>query len=242
MNRKQLYYLPALLALFSLVNSIRAGGVENLTIELAETLLHQMVIQSGEENPGTGLTQAQGILIVPQMSRGGHDRRGGVTQGLFLIRLPDGSWSNPLFVRYEGPRQVQEETGKMSDLLIMVQSRHAVQQLLQRKQTLGVHLSIHPVNSTQDAPGEWRPGDTSAIWDPAGKKRNAAIEGASITIDPEANKEYYRLRDGTAESILVQEPPPATRGLTGELTRISTLSLAGVKRLAPEQVAGSGSR
>ena len=94
--------------------------------------------------PASVLRDTTGVAIVPRMVKAGilFDARFG--HGVVVLHRPDGSWSNPVFVKLEGFGIGGEAGFESTDVVLIFKTRTGLDHLLQgrEKLTLGADATI----------------------------------------------------------------------------------------------------
>ena len=192
------------------------------------TVLTEVQAMPDLQVPDWLLQRAEGIAILPEVIKAGAFVGGRGGTGVLLVRHPDGSWSNPLFIGI-GAGSVGWQFGvQAADIVLVFTTRKSIEGITDGKITLG--------------------GDASAVAGPVGRTASAAtsvtldaevysysrakglfagvsLEGSILFIRDNANERFYG-KDKVAPSEIIDPmaplaPPPAP-ALIEEVARITT--------------------
>ena len=138
--------------------------------------------------------EARGILVVPDALKIGFIFGGRRGHGLLSIRNPDGSWSNPVFVRLTGGSVGFQIGVQKSDIVMVFRSNHGLNDITAGKLTLGAGASVAAGPIGRDAAAGTDAQFKADIWSwsrARGLFAGVAFDGAVIAIDDEANQRMY---------------------------------------------------
>ena len=195
---------------------VRAAWVsERETVLRASAALEQIMAAPASGIPEQLLSNAQAMVIVPQMKGGAFIvgiRKG---RGVLVVRESNGTWRAPQFVELTGGSVGWQAGVQSSDLVLVFRSRKSLDNLMQGKLTIGADASVAagPVGRQVAAATDL---DLSAEIYSYSRSRGAfvgvAIDGTVLRSDPQASARYYRQPDTV--------PPEAGR-LIGQLAAYS---------------------
>jgi len=153
--------------------------------------------------PDKLLDDARAIVIVPDTLKIGlvlGARRG---HGLVSVKSPDGTWSNPSFVKLTGGSIGFQAGVQSADVVLVFRSDRGVDSIVNGKVTLGADAGVAagPVgrNASTATDGELK----AEIWSwsrARGLFAGVALDGAVLSIDDAANEAVYG-RDTTPRMI-----------------------------------------
>ncbi len=219
-------FLGALLATGLLAQPALAASNEEATIEQSLKVLADMQSMRDTRIPDLLLSRAEGIVILPANVKVGLMFGARFGNGVMLVRNPDRSWSNPVFVKTGGGSWGLQAGGQVSDIVLVFTTRQSVEGITDGKLTLGADASVAagPVGRTAMA-------GTSLTFDSEvyaysrskGLFAGVSLEGNGIFISRKANRRFY---DGeeSAATILARRgnaPAPADE-LIAEVTRLTS--------------------
>ena len=154
--------------------------------------------------PESMLNRAEGLVIIPNMVKGGFGVGGAFGRGVFLTRQP-GGWSRPTFISMaKGSFGVQVGFSS-TDIVLVFCSKRSIEQFAEGKLTLGVDAAVAagPVGRQAEAGTDLT--FTSEVYSYSrarGVFLGAAIDGGVLNMDNDLTRRYY----GVPNAPL---PPPA---------------------------------
>src|SRR6185503_17148975 len=154
--------LGALVAASLLSMPAQAVTHEEATIDQSLIVLRDLQAISDSRIPDMLLARAEGIIILPANVKVGLWFGASFGSGVMLVRNPDRSWSNPVFVKTGGGSWGLQFGGQVSDIVLVLTTRESIEGITDGKLTLGA--------------------DASAAAGPVGR---TAMAGTSITFDAE---------------------------------------------------------
>ncbi len=141
------------------------------------------------------IQNAYGVIIIPQLLRGGFIVGGQYGNGVLLVRdVQSGAWSDPVFVVMVGASIGLQIGGEASDLLLTIMHEDAVAKLLAHQFKLGVDASaaIGPLGAGAGAATTTRFGEDVYIFSRnIGLFAGMTFDGTVITPRHEWNEIYY---------------------------------------------------
>ncbi|WP_103073796.1 lipid-binding SYLF domain-containing protein [Solilutibacter silvestris] len=138
--------------------------------------------------------EARGILVVPDALKVGFVFGGRRGHGLFSMRNPDGTWSNPVFVRLTGGSVGFQIGVQKSDIVMVFRTARGLNDITTGKLTLGAGASVAAGPIGRDAATGTDAQFKADIWSwsrARGLFAGVAFDGAVIAIDDEANQRMY---------------------------------------------------
>ncbi len=236
--------LGALLAAGLLTQPAQAVTREESTIDQSLIVLRELQAIPDTRIPDLLLSRAEGIIILPANVKVGLIFGARFGNGVMLVRNPDRSWSNPVFVSTGGGSWGFQAGGQVSDIVLVLTTRESVEGITDGKLTLGADASVAagPVGRTAMA-------STSITFDAEvyaysksqGLFAGISLEGNGIFIGKKANKRFYD--DDSAARILASKnaPPAPAPELVAEVTRLTSGAAASVATEETEKRAESPS-
>jgi len=209
------------LSMYPVVPAQAAWFSEQETVRRASAALEQIMAAPARGIPRQLLSNAQAVVIVPQMKSGAFIvgiRKG---RGVLVVRENNGFWRAPQFVEMTGGSVGWQAGVQSSDVILVFRSRKSLDNLMQGKLTIGVDASVAagPVGRQVAAATDL---DLSAEIYSYSRSRGAfvgvSIDGTVLKSDPQASARYY----GQSGNV----PPEAGR-LIGQLA-----AYAGVNQVA----------
>lgn len=216
--------LGALLAVGLLSQPASAASNEEETINQALKVLTDMQSMKDTRIPDLLLSKAEGIVILPANVKVGLMFGARFGNGVMLVRNPDRSWSNPVFVKTGGGSWGLQAGGQVSDIVLVFTTRQSVEGITDGKLTLGADATAAagPVGRTAMA-------GTSIAFDAEiysysrtqGLFAGISLEGNAILISKKANRRFYD--DDSASTILASKaaPPAPAPALVAEIVKLT---------------------
>jgi lipid-binding SYLF domain-containing protein len=148
-----------------------------------------------ESIPPAMLSSAQGIAIFPNMIKGGFILGVNFGKGVLLVRRSDGSWSPPAMVTMGGGSLGFQAGVQAADLVLVFATPRSLEGMIRgEKVTLGAdaNVALGPIGRSANAGTDARLG--AEIYSYArsrGLFLGVSVNGASLSIDPNANAMLY---------------------------------------------------
>ncbi|MEN1971658.1 lipid-binding SYLF domain-containing protein [Luteimonas sp. MJ204] len=147
--------------------------------------------------------EGHAIVVVPDTIKVGLVIGGRRGHGLMSVKNPDGTWSNPSFVKLTGGSIGFQAGVQSADVVLVFRSQRGLESIVNGKFTLGADAGVAagPVgrNASTATDGELK----AEIWSwsrARGLFAGVALDGAVLSIDDEANEAAYG-RDTTPRMI-----------------------------------------
>jgi lipid-binding SYLF domain-containing protein len=168
-----------------------AADAEKQLAEAAE-LITAFTDRGPDSIPNELLDRARGIAVIPQVFRGGFilgARRG---RGVLSVRMPDGSWSNPAFVKLTGGSVGWQIGAESTDVVLVFANDNAVKNIASGKFTLGGEASAvaGPLRKQAATSMTFR-AEVYGYLRSRGLYAGAAFQGARLDIDEELAYAIY---------------------------------------------------
>ena len=192
-----------LLALSALPAVAVAGPTED---ERARNALRVLAdIQQIPESaiPDKLLDEARAIVVVPDTLKIGLVFGGRRGHGLVSVKNPDGTWSNPSFVKLTGGSIGFQAGVQSADVVMVFRSDRGLDSIVNGKITLGADAGVAagPVGRSASASTDGQLKAEIWSWSRArGLFAGVALDGAVLSIDDAANEAVYG-RDTTPRMI-----------------------------------------
>ncbi len=205
--RHTAFVLAGLLA----TSAAMAGDREDVRAGDAVRVVRQ--IQSIPESaiPERLLDEAKAIVVVPDTIKAGFIFGGRRGLGMLSVKSPDGTWSNPVFVKLAGASFGFQAGIQSADVVLAFLSDRGLDSIVNGKITLGADAGVAagPVgrNAAAATDGEFK----AEIWSwsrARGLFAGVALDGAVLSIDNGANRAVYG-QDVTPRMIFEGRAPRA---------------------------------
>jgi lipid-binding SYLF domain-containing protein len=223
MTRACTIWGPSLLLIGATAAPLLAASHELKTVEAAADVVREFA-GPVHRIPASVLLDATGVAIVPRMVKARilFDARFG--HGVVVLHRPDGSWSNPVFVKLEGFGLGGEAGFESTDLVLIFKTRTGLEHLLQgrEKLTLGADATIAagPVGREAEVSVRGRKTEVFSYTRNRGLFAGVSVTGAALIIDREANESFYGIRGGHPAEVLTHRAMPAAECIRIQLTHL----------------------
>ena len=158
--------------------------------------------------PRSLVENAAGVVVIPGMIKAGLGVGGQHGSGLLSIKNPDGSWTEPVFVKMTGGSIGFQIGASSTDLVLFFMREKNIRAVLNGEFTLGGSATVAagPVGRSGAA-------DTSAKLDAEiysysrsrGAFAGVSIDGSKLYVNKSANQSFYSA-DATPETIVAMKP------------------------------------
>ena len=147
--------------------------------------------------------EGRAIVVVPDTIKAGLVIGGRRGHGLMSVKNPDGTWSNPSFVKLTGGSIGFQAGVQSSDVVLVFRNDRSLESIVNGKITLGADACVAagPVGRNAAAATDGQLKAEIWSWSRArGLFAGVALDGAALTIDDSANEAVYG-RDVTPRMI-----------------------------------------
>jgi lipid-binding SYLF domain-containing protein len=211
------------LALGLAVAPVQAVNHEVKTVEASAEVVREFASPTHHIPPEL-LRDATGVAVIPHILKAGvlFDARFG--RGVIVVRQPDGSWSNPIFVKLEGFGFGGEAGVESTDLVLIFKTRTGLEHMLKghEKLTLGTDVAVAagPIGREAEVGVRGRRTEIFSYSRSRGLFAGISVQGAGLKIDREANEAFYVLRGGHPAEVLAHKPIPAAECIRVQLANL----------------------
>ena len=147
-----------------------------------------------ESIPSEMLKVTEGIIIVPKMINGGFVLAAKRGKGIAMVKLDDGSWSNPVFVTITGG-SIGFQAGVQSvDLVLIFKSNETLEKIGKGSFTLGGDISATagPVGRSSSASTDYKmEAEVYSYSRSKGLFAGISLSGSAIDVDQKADNAFY---------------------------------------------------
>jgi lipid-binding SYLF domain-containing protein len=205
---------------------------EVATVMSAAEVLHDLSTIPFRGIPPALLQDARGVAIIPNVLKAGLLIGGRYGRGVILVRQPDGSWGNPVFLTLAGGGIGWQAGVQSTDVVLVFKTTAGLERILlgQDKLTLGADVAVAagPVGRQAEAStdGLLR-AEIYSYSRSRGLFAGVSLEGAGLLMDYAANEAFYRVRGGHPSAVMAAPGlpvPAAAVQLRAELSRLSATS------------------
>lgn len=186
-----------------------AGQREDVRADDAVRVVKQ--IQSIPESaiPDRLLDEAKAIVVVPDTIKAGFMIGGRRGLGMMSVKSPDGTWSNPVFVKLAGASFGLQAGVQSADVVLVFRSERGVDSIVNGKITLGADAGIAAGPVGRNAAAATDGALKAEIWSwsrARGLFAGVALDGAVLSIDNGANRTAYG--EGTTPRAIFEGRAP----------------------------------
>jgi lipid-binding SYLF domain-containing protein len=219
----------AALALLIAGGSLQAGNRELATVDAATETVQALGGVALRGIPPWLMKDASAVAVLPNVVKAGFFVDGRFGRGVLLLRQPDGSWSNPIFLTLAGGGVGFQAGIESTDVVLVFKTRASVDRLLrgQGKLTLGgdVALAIGPVGREATAATDAQlKAEIYSYSRSRGLFLGVSLQGAVLHVNFNANEAFYGIGGGCPADVLALCGTPAvaaTACLKAELANLS---------------------
>ena len=189
-SRRLTLALAALLA----IGSVTAGAREDVRAEDASRVVKQIQAIPEASIPDRLLDEAHAIVVVPDTIKAGFMVGGRRGLGLMAVKRPDGTWSNPVFVKLSGASFGFQAGVQSADVILVFRSERGLDNIVNGKFTLGADASVAAGPVGRNAAAATDGAMKAEIWSwsrARGLFAGVALDGAVLQIDHGANRSVY---------------------------------------------------
>lgn len=188
-------YLLALLILSFTFTSAKSQDKQKEQDKIdASTKVLQDFGQMKEKIPRELMEITQGIIVVPKLINAGFVVGGKRGKGIAMVKLPDGRWSNPVFVTVTGGSVGLQAGVQAVDLVLIFKTRETLQNIGERSVTLGGDVSVTagPLGRNSTASTDTKlEAEVYSYSRSKGLFAGISLGGSVIGIDEKANQSFY---------------------------------------------------
>ena len=189
---------PSRLALLVLSLSFAASAVagpdEDARARNAVRVLSDIQQIPESAIPDKLFDEARAIVVVPDTLKVGLVLGGRRGHGLVSVKNPDGTWSNPSFVKLTGGSIGFQAGVQSSDIVLVFRGERGLDSIVNGKVTLGADAGVAagPVGRSAAAATDGQLKAEIWSWSRArGLFAGVALDGAVLQIDDQANQVVY---------------------------------------------------
>lgn len=224
--------LAVLLLATGLAVPALAGVAEDERARNALRVLNEIQAIPESAIPDILFDEAKAIVVVPDTLKIGLVIGGRRGHGLVSVKTPQGTWSNPAFVKLTGGSIGFQAGVQSSDVVLVFTSQRGLDSIVNGKITLGADASIAagPVGRSTGMATDGRLKAEIWSWSRArGLFAGVALDGAVLSIDDDANQAVYG--QGTTPRMIFenragQRPSDAVVGFRDQLEEASAAAHA----------------
>ena len=187
-------HLALVLATLLVAGTAVAGQREDVRAGDAVRVLQQIQSIPEAAIPDRLLDEARAIVVVPDTIKAGFMLGGRRGLGLLAVKTPQGTWSNPVFVKLAGASFGLQAGVQSADVVLVFRNDRSLDSIVNGKVTLGADAGIAagPVGRNAAAATDGQLKAEIWSWSRArGLFAGVALDGAVLSIDNGANRSTY---------------------------------------------------
>lgn len=214
------FTLTALVAVFLAPSFCSAQTREEATVIRATAVLDEIMALPVKRIPQSLLADAEAIVIVPNVVKGGFVVGVRHGKGVVLVRDEGGGWQAPQFVSLTGGSVGFQAGVQATDVVLVFKTRRSVEGLLRGKFTIGADAAAAagPVGRQAAAATDGRlQAEIYSYSRSRGLFAGVALDGSVLEIDGTANTLYYRGGGALTPST---EPRPVPQSAVKLIERV----------------------
>lgn len=192
MPHLRLLFVAALLLV--LAGPVQAGPALVAKAEDAVRVLDEVMRMPESALPQAMLRDAHAIAVIPDVVKAGLVLGGRHGRGLLSVKSPDGTWSNPSFIRLSGGSVGWQAGVQATDVILVFRSQRGVDTIVNGKFTMGADASVAagPVGRSAAAStdGQLR-AEIYSYSRSRGLFAGVALDGSVISIDHRSNQRIF---------------------------------------------------
>ncbi len=195
------------LALFLTTVPFAAQGSSQEAQRLTESVrVLQEIMDAGDQSvPRSIMQKAEGIAIFPSLLKGGFIVGGQHGRGVISAKDPKtGAWSSPAFLTITGGSIGAQIGGQAVDLLLVVQNRRGLEQLVNNQFKIGADASVAagPVGRDASAATDIQMRAQILSYSRTrGLFAGVTLNGSTIRQDRDANDRFYGMGYRTGQIV-----------------------------------------
>jgi lipid-binding SYLF domain-containing protein len=231
MSKLSVTLILAITCLVMSTTSVWAQQKEEQIVQTSNAVLNEIMSASASRIPQSMFADAHGVVIIPNLIKGGFVIGARHGNGVLLIRDEQNRWHAPSFVSLTGGNIGFQAGVQSIDLVLVFKTQKSVQNILSGKFTLGVDAAVAagPVGREAAAGTDTRlKAEIYSYSRSRGVFLGVSLDGSVITVDNFATAAYYR-GPGVGQEVVV---PPSAAALAQQVAGYSGVESAAVSTSA----------
>lgn len=201
MKTIKLFITPILLSM--LIISVSATGIGKETDRVNKsTEVLKAFGKMKESIPHDLIAQYEGIVIIPGLLNAGFGVGAKRGKGVALVKLPDGKWSDPVFVTMTGGSIGLQIGIQSTDLVLVFRHKGVLAKVKNGDFTIGGDISAAagPVGRSSQATTDYKlEAEVYSYSRSRGLFAGITIHGSNLAIDKQANHAFYKNKMTSSE-------------------------------------------
>ncbi len=204
-KRANIFTVLAGLVLAVTTSAVHAQAREEGKLLMASQVLEELRNSRDQFVPDRLMERAYAIAIIPDLTKVAFFAGGRHGNGVMVVRNKDGRFSNPVFISMTGGSFGWQWGVQKTDIVLVFTSRKGVEGITGGKVTLGADASVAagPVGRQASAATDSSfKAEVYSYSRTRGVFAGIALDGTALTIDDEANEEFYKKSGVSASDIM----------------------------------------
>lgn len=193
MKTLKLMMLPILLTVFIVLVSATDASKETERIHKSANVLKAFG-KMKESIPHQLLQDYQGVVIIPQLLNAGFGIGAKRGKGVAMVKLPDGKWSDPVFITLTGGSFGLQIGVQSVDMILVFKHKGVLAKVKNGDFTIGGDISAAagPVGRSSTASTDYKlEAEVYSYSRSRGLFAGITIHGSNLSIDKSANASFY---------------------------------------------------
>lgn len=177
-------------------------------VENSIQVFKELVDLPEEGIPPALLSRAQAIAVIPGFWNAAWVIGGRHGKGVIMVRKGPKNWSYPSFISMTGGSVGFQIGVQKADIILVFKDKKSVRTIAEGKFTVGAGASVvaGPVGRKTEADTDIKfEAEIYSYSKSKGLFAGISVEGASLSMDTDANAKFYRSFDLTVEEILSKD-------------------------------------
>jgi lipid-binding SYLF domain-containing protein len=217
-NRSWILAAAALALALALAVPVGAQRAEAARVQDAIDVFHGITSVPENEVPAALMRNAYGIAVIPRVQKVSFIVGIQKGKGVLVARGASGTWTRPLFISLAGGSVGWQAGVQSADVVLFFRTRDSVEQILRGGSTLGVTASVAAGAMGREASAVTDADLQAEVYSYSrtrGIFAGIAVQGGAITIDYDANADFYGKDIARAEDVFsgagLPDPSPGPR-------------------------------
>jgi len=185
--------LPLLLSAFFILASAKSADKGTEKINKATTVLKEFA-KMKESIPSQLVEEYEGIVIIPGMINAGLGIGGKRGQGLAMVKLANGKWSDPVFITLTGGSFGFQIGVQSVDLVLVFRNKGVLTKVKNGDFTIGGDISAAagPVGRSSTASTDYKlQAEVYSYSRSKGLFAGISVNGSNLAINKSLNADFY---------------------------------------------------
>ncbi|MCE9608551.1 MAG: lipid-binding SYLF domain-containing protein [Planctomycetia bacterium] len=193
---------------------VQPMSIESAIVDNSAQVINEIMGIPGKGIPTALLADAQGLVIIPDMIKGGFVIGAKHGRGVVLVRDPTLGWQLPQFVTINGASVGWQAGIQAIDLVLVFRTKKSVQGLLSGKFTIGADAAAAAGPVGREASASTDGTFKAEIYSYSrsrGLFAGVSLDGSALRMDNDITGAYYQPRVAVAPGQPLPAPPSAVR-------------------------------